>query len=101
MPRARRRRLNRLRKRPVDHNWVTRSNVSVSRKKLIIPINGVINQFNIKFDFFLVNSLDDGTPDLNISMNLRICSKCGQESVNYKLPKFSCKEYLVFQIMSQ
>jgi len=98
MPTWRRRRLGRLRKRADEHDWNKKPVRSRSTNKFSVPVNGVTTDFKIKFNWVLMN--DPKSPEADKPLELRICKKCGQESVNGKLPKLGCKMYIVSKVMN-
>ena len=103
MPKARRRRLNRLRKNIDNHTWMAQPLKSRSESSFTIPSDGVKPQydFNFKMNFHIVSSFDAEERSKLGPVNYRKCSKCGQESINGKIPKFSCREFIVRHVMEK
>lgn len=92
MPYWRRRRLRRNRKHRLKqaHVWEERSLHPTTKSRFEVPAstNNPHTRFNIQLNFQMVDM-----------RSVRVCARCGQESVDYKEPELSCEEYLVNKIM--
>ncbi len=113
MPRWRRRRFQRLRKnRKDDHTWVFKK-IKDDRHHLKFvapgdPIQGTPDKaFHIKIDYTMVKAFPskdtesgENPPEkYELVKSFRVCSVCGQESLEGAKPPLTCKEAVTKKVM--
>jgi len=94
MPYWRKRQLRRTRKQQLKeldkHIWEENSLHPVTKSKFEVPAtaNSPHTKFKIQLNFQMVGM-----------RSVRKCKKCGQESIDYKDPELSCREFVVSKVM--